>query len=1661
MNDDSLVKIMQSLDLDYSKAIMSTLHFEKSIESLNKQLAGMKGIALQSAKDINTAFASQLGQVAGNKTIVDQFGRPFQTIESQAKNASTSIGAMANSYKNTTLAAQQHGNAVKGVADQYNIFANEWQRRSSWFLTGTMFYGVINGAREAASTIKQVEVGITDISRVMNDSTFVFDEYRDKLLQLGIDYGQTFDTVQDISMRWAQAGYNVADSLELTETALMALNAAELNAQTATQGLIAIMSQWGIEANELVNIIDKINVTSDNFAVTSQDLVDGLVRSSGAARNMNLSLEQTVALLTVMREASGRTGREVGNALNSILSYMQRTTAINTFERLGVQVFLDETRTQFRNVMDIMSDLSTNWDRASDEIKDGFVQAAEEAGLFGEEMAAALDMQEQWNDLQRRDVSQAAAGVFRRNYFIALIDNFANSQAVLNNMMDAEGYTMEKNAIAMETLEKKTQSFKASVEALAVAMGDAGLLDSFKNLVDAGTGFLNFITSLPKPTQDLILTFSNLVITVKAVELGLKTFGIASVGIGPSIAGLIKNTTSLTASISGAGTALTGFFAANWPILAIAGVTAAIVALRNEMKRAKEEADAFIETTKQNIENLNEEKQGLQELSREYDELKNRQQNLTATANEKERLIEIQRELVDLYGVSVTGIDAEGRAYADSTTAIQERIKALEELKAVEQENLETAVMARDATEVRTLEENVQKRIDLQDRLLAKQKEIDAYVSSFRNRDPILIESQYGSATLGSDHINYDSIGRSHIQSLNQEKLALQNALNDINTVIQEGTQNRQQLLREDAIKIVTQLGENGAVISDETRAYASELSKALSQTPIGILEARDELEKAINEFVSSDFAKLSEAYQRAVADGDTRAIDELATAIMELVRSFVQGNPALDNFALAMEGLYPNAEQLARALKGAANSTVDLKTSFQVMGAAVKDVSGDLKTLNQVISDVRRGQVLSADTILDLIEKYNLSADAIKQVKNGYTVEISALENLRDVKRQTAIEKINAEIADAKAVKEQTESRLRNYGIEIEQIKNLATAKAALAQQAVIEITGGRASSAAMDEIYSQVYAELSLAQKAMEDIEAAEKRAKLLTAVINDTSYGVSRTSSSNSSSRTENKALNEALKLLDHRKRISVETQDSIKREIEELNRINSLYVKTEDERMNMAERIYAAEKRLIDKRLQDSVNWINEKKSLDELSTEREIYLWEKVMRTQSNNIEAVKQATLNLHKLRQQLNQETTQREENSIQHLTKLGVYSIQQQIDKYRELYSFKASSIDEEMKQTEQLFGLYKNLLGEQQKTIKDAYDERLRQIEAEASRRKSAQEDVIRGIETELKLLDRQGQAYDHDQKMASLREELAYWQVRTSEEARKKVAELTEQIAEEERKREVELKKQTLEDKKQVAQDEIKAIDDAAKKERENWEKSYNLVMKAFDEHSTNIVARAAAMSKEAYQEWERNYLIPLQTALSSADFGSFNSIGSGFDSFFNDFSSSWDNFGKDWNVPSTTLHDWGMSEADYQRFKDNGRRWAELEAQGYKQATNAEMQRLNAENDALRIKYGRDPALGEKPKFHQGAKTLSYGIAEFMPGEYVFPPDLSKKMDGLLEFLKSNPVYQSNSNSATSYSTDKRVIIQGPLFNSERTVFEDDTDETGFARELQRAILALR
>lgn len=1662
-------------DIQEQQNRMSKLNAHKQEEMWKKQLAREEENVKKQYDAVNEVSIAQMQSKAASieqrlysRGLTDEYYEQARTLRDQLTVMLERLrteGNLTDEEKRQTIEIEKQLKLLKAQSDealsdskkkQSTSINEEWDRRAGWFISGRMFFSTINAAKEAKRAIKDVEMGMIEIQRVMTDSTFSFEEYRDQLFKLGVEYGQTFENVQQIALRWAQSGYNVADSLKLTQTSLLALNTAELDAKNATESMIGIMAQWELEATDMALVMDKVNITADRFSVTSQDLVDGLLRSSGAARIMNLSLDETIGLLTVMREASGRTGQEVGNALNSILSYIQRPTSIRTLEGMGISMFADEAKTQFRNVLEIFKDIAVNWNTLSADIQDGFVQAADDAGLFNEELAAALGTQEEWNDLQKRDIAQASAGVYRRNYLIALIERLSDVQGVLNNLMDAEGHSMRENLETMEALDKKQTSLKTSAQALAVAAGDAGLADAFKALATGGAKVLDLLNSMPKGIKDMVLATTTLFIAVKALGMGMKVFGFntpfALQAITSGVDGLKIAFLSLKDVMLAAKTTSLAFLSANLPLLALTAIVGGIMAWRNAVKAHREEQEKAIEVAKERISTLEEEKEGLRKLAQEYETLKGKEQSLRITTDEKIRLREVQRELVDLYGVSITGIDAEGRAYADSTDIIWDRVEALERMTEAEKERLRETVLADDKKAVAKIKESKERIEEIRKEILAAQQQIKELEAELASEE--------------TDDIMRKVIERD-IQVTREKLVALRTESDEVNDVIEEYSRNRSQLLKSVAIDTANILNEGGQDISDNIRAYAVAMAESLATTGENIEDLEDTLKGAITNIVNSGLDEWIEKYNAALSEGDSEGIDKYSKVISDMTNALSQGRPELDGWIASIEKLYPSSAQMA-------NATFNLTGALKSLNQSARDSTGDLETLNKTLEDVRNGQALSAKTVLELMEKYELSAEQIKEVAGGYTVEIDVLENLRKAKITTFEIGAETEQKTAEIVKKNVEARIKAYGLEIDQLNNTTDARAAM-----LNMAEGKASGRARtitsgfnikdEQRELEQYAELSRwfykkekataeglsseYEKASADLEKYQQNTEFYTNLLKNigtTSGKIS--SASSAASKQENELLSKAIRLLEHRKRMSEETQESIRAEIADLERINTEYVRTVDERMDMDERIYAARKRLQDKMLQDSTNWINREKSLGRLSVEDEIAGWERVYKNQYDNSEARRQAEVNLYTLRNQIVDESYAREERHIQHMTKLGVWNIEEQIKGYRKLYEVKAKTEQEEQARIENLFSLYKSLLSDQQQEIKEAYDERIKQIDDEADRQKEAQEEIIKGIDKEIEAINRREQAYDHDRRMEDLEEELAYWQVRTSEQARQKVVEIEKRMREELHSRDVELEKQGLEDKKQIAQDEIKTIEDTAKEEKEKWEKSYKGIETFFkDEHSINMIALAAAMAGGMYTAFEENYLNRMKSALTGGDFETAEKIAGSIPDYAAEAKA------QTYDSDNARIYRLASDIVDLKRQYEHAN---DIAAHQRALPIYAELEKLSPHvanmlhqnNYVASKKY-----IDSLPKFHTGAKTLSYGMAMYKPGELIFPPGLSTKLEGLIAVLNQRPISQSTSHLLTDNRKEVRI---DRLLNIEQNYMEDDVDSNILARQLQHVLTSM-
>lgn len=600
-------QILGVLGLDYSPAIRSSEQFRKELEKVNLSL------------------------------------------EKLGKNASLSAQGVKVQADNMKVLKKQAQETEEVMKRQYHL-ADQLAHRMGWFVSGAIWYGGIQVFRDIANAAVDVEAGMTKIRKVMNDVTTDYKKMQQELIDLAIQYGVSVKETLEAAQLWAQAGYSAKDVVTLTEESLKAMTVAGLSANDSVKLLVSSLKQFNMTANEANRIVDIANQLENQYAVSAQDVLDAISVTGAVAKNAGISLEELAGYATALGESTARSGKEVGNMLKSIISFSQRPKAIEIFEQLGVKVV--DAAGNYRDFTDVFEELSQKWTGLT-------VQQRQELDKLAEEMGLVVETTSELNDVEKTAVAGAAANLFRRNAFISLMENYQTAVEATTEALNSQGSAERELAIYMESTAKKIQQLKASMTALAVAVGEAGLLSALKSGADELRWWVESFNELPAPIKHVAILTVELTAALAALNLASRTF--VGIGLATAIRQVAASMTGAELAAMGLGKAMM-VLARNPIVLAITGLTALTIGLRSYNKYQEEAVQRTLDAInahKQEAEQAAAKANEIERLAKTYEILSGK---TNLTAQEQERLHQVTAQIVEVLPGAISGFDEAGNA---------------------------------------------------------------------------------------------------------------------------------------------------------------------------------------------------------------------------------------------------------------------------------------------------------------------------------------------------------------------------------------------------------------------------------------------------------------------------------------------------------------------------------------------------------------------------------------------------------------------------------------------------------------------------------------------------------------------------------------------------------------------------------------------------------------------------------------------------------------------------------------------------------------------------------------------------------------------------------------------------------------------------------------
>lgn len=1090
-DNTSEVKHITALDFDMDRAMQQLDELFAKFNSISNEIANRNW----SVNDIingSGGFDKLKNEAA---SVTNEINHLQQQINIYNTNIINNITQVNQQVNNTTNEIREAGNAAGQMGEDMERAGRNTDNLNNRMnaLSATITYQLVSAledaARAAYEAVKSTEDSMTDISRVLNLTSTQAENMRSQMFGLGQEFGRSFDDVSAVTLRFAQAGYDMQESIELSKSALLALNTAELDVENGTQSLIGIISQWGMEASDLITIIDKLNYTADNNAVTTQDLVDGLLKASSMAKTAGMSFDDTVGVLTAMKVASGAAGKEVGNAFKSIMAYIQRPESLKLFDSMGIEVYADKLSGELLPMMTILENMTKKWNTSQTEMLDTMIKSGDAAQMMSEEWAIATDSMDEYtqyqnamaeatdkaNTAEARAQAQAAAGVFRRNYYISLMENFTKATEVSADLINAEGHSMAENSRYMETLTAKTEQLITALTELAVTAADAGLLDVAKSAIEAATQFTKWTTS----TETLIPMLTSLA----GIMVMINQNRIAD-RITATVAAFRNMGNAATGAAAGVGTLNTALGAVG---LAATGISLIVTAIKAYNAQISENNQKLMEQGKAASESAN-------NLNGLYDRYMALSEISSRTETQDNEYKTIQQDIVKLLGDRAAALEG----LTQGTEEYNEALKGL-----IQTENysyLEQLDKAKAAAEDEAQRVNKIKNIS------------STSVNNYN--DPA---GQYlYSAGLASLDSGIYSIDRTsdNFENYTRHKEALAALDAEYERLIKtQQTEAASALVNSEMYKnISSYFGEISGAVEKAVEAevkYQEQLyiiNNGLPKTYAEQVKMNDvifiktglteDYRAQVNELTTAyysaadaeqDFAKMAKSEEWAAT---TRELETLAASgkltadtILYTTAAHNGYTEQLKQFGMTAADCVNYFNKLAGTSQNAAGGVNDIAEaallSEKELAALEKEITNfekGISSINGYIQTLNEGNGLTAEQVLELCDTYGLLSEQFTLTEKGYQIEVSALEQLREAQAQEAIAARNSQIEQTKVLQSGIIERLKAYGIEINSIANLAEAQEALAS----------VSAMAKDNQYGVNNAQDALKQQALHSVAA-----------------------------------------------------------------------------------------------------------------------------------------------------------------------------------------------------------------------------------------------------------------------------------------------------------------------------------------------------------------------------------------------------------------------------------------------------------------------------------------------------------------------------------------------------------------------------------------------
>lgn len=430
----------------------------------------------------------------------------------------------------------------KSTTGVQRAFGNLYSTLTIFSLGNLLATQIQQGVYAIKDTIINLDSAFRDLMKVAPDSfrgsKQELDDLRNKAISTGQTVAKSSVDIINSTANALQSGFkNVDEALKYAERSAVASNVFDMSQEDTDTALRSILSSYGgveqslkgtrtqiqgatKDYNMMSRALDSYNYVSNNYAVSAENIAQGMQNAGSSLKTMGVDLETGVAYFTAIDEIMQNSGK----SSNGLKAIAQNMTSINVSAKDGslklnksalalkeyANINVNKPNGELRDMTDVLDELGGKWDTL--------------------------------NKTQQQALMIGIGGKQRSSQFAALMDNWETVKKIQQEISSGK---------AIASADKENARFIDSIQGRIVKLKEElGKLVTSTISTDMFKGFISGLTNVFSAINSVIGAFDKLGVATPVVTSGLlgMVMTIKSLATGKNVTNLGKTFADLATS---------------------------------------------------------------------------------------------------------------------------------------------------------------------------------------------------------------------------------------------------------------------------------------------------------------------------------------------------------------------------------------------------------------------------------------------------------------------------------------------------------------------------------------------------------------------------------------------------------------------------------------------------------------------------------------------------------------------------------------------------------------------------------------------------------------------------------------------------------------------------------------------------------------------------------------------------------------------------------------------------------------------------------------------------------------------------------------------------------------------------------------------------------